>query len=163
VRARAWCLHAQPFEVETLKRTLGEQVTNDDFALLARYLQCADLDAELAGTLYLQHFHPYLLVGVRPTLCPTACRLCPSSLVAPGPRRLRDRRLAQAEEDYGGMPGLVPDFTSADGEPGDGCVLQSRKRRTVLCVLSCFTLRYLHMTSFVQQEYGQSGRARFLG
>ena len=72
MRARAWCLHAQPYEVETLKRNLGEQVTNDDFALLPRYLQCADLDAALAGTLYIQHFHPHLLVGVRPTLCPTA-------------------------------------------------------------------------------------------
>ena len=72
MRARAWSLHAQPYEVETLQRNLGEQVTNDDFALLPRYLQCADLDAALAGTLYIQHFHPHLLVGVRPTLCPTA-------------------------------------------------------------------------------------------
>ena len=83
--ARAWCLHAQPFEVEALQHTLGEQVTNDDFALLPRYLQCADLDAGLAGTLYLKHFHPHLLVGVRPTFCPTASACVHRVWSRPGP------------------------------------------------------------------------------
>jgi hypothetical protein len=72
LRARAWCLHTQDWEVESLRKTLDHLVTGDDLALVKRYLQCAHLDAVIACDLYLKHFHPNLLVGVRPTLCPTA-------------------------------------------------------------------------------------------